>query len=312
MLDVLARADAARTKQEAIQAQLVDLDVRLRDTREAYDAARSRLNQRAADAYMFGPQEGIAMVLGASSAGDLADRVSFVDALQASDASLGRQTAASAERLDGLRGTKDTLLQAQEAQVATLASEQQDVATTFAAQQSALQALAGPRGELVALVSSLRTRMTQEEQAAANGAERGSSVTAFDAWSKLLLGHLGDPVCMNDRIVVVAWETAEFTKAAWNPLATTHDMPGATEFNSAGVKNYVSLEQGLEATIETLRGGAPSYRYGPILDGLASCGDPMSTALAVNASAWCNGCAGGRYVVDVVPAIEAYFAQHPS
>jgi hypothetical protein len=154
--------------------------------------------------------------------------------------------------------------------------------------------------------------MTQEEQAAANGAERGSSVTAFDAWSKLLLGHLGDPVCMNDRIVVVAWETAEFTKAAWNPLATTHDMPGATEFNSAGVKNYVSLEQGLEATIETLRGGAPSYRYGPILDGLASCGDPMSTALAVNASAWCNGCAGGRYVVDVVPAIEAYFAQHPS
>src|SRR5713226_10275786 len=82
-------------------------------------------------------------------------------------------------------------------------------------------------------------------------------------------------------------------------------MPGSTWFNSVGVRNYRSMGQGIQATILTLRTG--SHGYGAILSGLAGCLDPMTTARAINASSWCRGCAGGNYVVDFVPIIEAYF-----
>lgn len=50
-----------------------------------------------------------------------------------------------------------------------------------------------------------------------------------------------------------AWGRAEGTKAAYNPLATTLARSGATDFNSVGVKNYASFDQGVDATVETLR-----------------------------------------------------------
>ncbi len=310
LLRSLTELDVARQKQARIQGQLVDLDIRLRDTQAAYGAIQARLDARAVNAYMFGPQEGLAIVLGASTAGELADRVGFVDSLTASDAELGRATARVAGRLDGLRTTQARLLRSQGAIVATMGTQEQAVAATFAVQAAALQDLSDARRDLVSTVSALQGRLDREEQRALDQARHGSSFESFDGWSKLLLARLRDRVCVNDRIVIIAWETAEFTKARWNPLATTHDMPGATDFNSVGVKNYVSLEQGLQATIETLRLGKDSYGYGAILDGLANCDDPMTTALAINASAWCHGCAGGRYVIDIVPSVEAYFRDH--
>ncbi len=134
----------------------------------------------------------------------------------------------------------------------------------------------------------------------------------FGRWAALLMPRLGAPACTNNLVVVVAWETQEFTEARWNPLATTKDMPGATDFNSTGVKDYRTLGQGLEATRLTLEGGAPSWGYDAVLDSLRSCADPMATALAVNASAWCRGCEGGAYLTALVPAVEAWFSSHPS
>jgi hypothetical protein len=107
---------------------------------------------------------------------------------------------------------------------------------------------------------------------------------------------------------MVAWQTAEYTQARWNPLATTYPMPGSTVFNSAGVRNYASLSQGLEATRLTLR--SAGYGYGAILSDLAASADPLTTAQAINASSWCHGCANGRYVVGLVPAVEAYYSRY--
>ena len=72
----------------------------------------------------------------------------------------------------------------------------------------------------------------------------------YEQWAALLLRHVGAPVCGNDLISVVAWEVQERTAAAWNPLATTLAMPGASRFNSIGVRNYGSLEQGLDASLQ--------------------------------------------------------------
>jgi hypothetical protein len=112
--------------------------------------------------------------------------------------------------------------------------------------------------------------------------------------------------------VLVAWQVAEGTAAAHNPLATTHPMPGSTSFNSVGVRNFPSVEVGLQATVETLRLPVPSYGYRAILDNLATCAPAKTTATAINASSWCRGCAGGLYVLNVLPLVQADYAAFSS
>ena len=92
-----------------------------------------------------------------------------------------------------------------------------------------------------------------------------------------------------------------------HPLATTHRMDGSTDFNSVGVQNYRTLAQGLEATKETIEGGWQTYGYGAVIRSMRDCADPLDTARAIAASSWCSGCAGGAYVVGIVPAVEASF-----
>jgi hypothetical protein len=45
--------------------------------------------------------------------------------------------------------------------------------------------------------------------------------------------------------------------ATYNPLNTTQSEPGATSFNSAGVKNYTSWGAGISATDVTIENGYP-------------------------------------------------------
>lgn len=53
--------------------------------------------------------------------------------------------------------------------------------------------------------------------------------------------------------------------AGWNPFDTTQKAPGSTAFNSAGVQNYSSFQQGVDATAQTLNNGL----YDSLLTGLA-------------------------------------------
>ena len=137
----------------------------------------------------------------------------------------------------------------------------------------------------------------------------GEIVATWPQWGALVLDRLRAPRCANNLIVMVAWAQQENTSAAWNPLATTYDEPGATLFNSVGVKNYVSLAQGLDATVGTLRLGFRTFGYGAIIEDLRVCADPVTTATAINASAWCRGCSGGAYVLATLGVvIRAYIA----
>jgi hypothetical protein len=118
---------------------------------------------------------------------------------------------------------------------------------------------------------------------------------------------MGAPTCHANLVVTIAWEAQEGTRAAWNPLATTHRMDGSTDFNSVGVQNYPSLEQGLQATKETIDNGWQVYGYGAIVRSMQDCADPIGTAQRIAASRWCYGCAGGLYVIGIVPAVQASF-----
>jgi hypothetical protein len=139
----------------------------------------------------------------------------------------------------------------------------------------------------------------------------GQPIT-YGIWAHAFLARIEAPACEENLVIVVTWETAESTEAEYNPLATTHAMEGATDFNSTGVKNYVSLSQGLDASRDTLEQGAESYGYGAILDALRACATAEATATAINASAWCRGCVGGVYVTALLPIVRADYRGHAS
>jgi hypothetical protein len=138
----------------------------------------------------------------------------------------------------------------------------------------------------------------------------GSGTPDAGQWARALLTEIGAPDCAENRVLVIAWQAQESTEARFNPLATSHDMVGATDFNAVGVKNYRSVGQGLDATRETLEGGSSSYGYEEILSSLRACSDAEATAWFVNASAWCRGCTGGGYLTALLPVVRADLATY--
>ena len=102
-----------------------------------------------------------------------------------------------------------------------------------------------------------------------------------------VLQATGLPTSHNNLAAVVAWQKLEgghfqAPSFAFNPLNTTQPMPGGVSRNSVGVKAYSSWDEGLAATVKTLKNGA----YGGILASLAASADPGQTLRAVDASPW--------------------------
>lgn len=100
-----------------------------------------------------------------------------------------------------------------------------------------------------------------------------------------LLKDLGAPVTQENMKFLAAWAQAEGGHAAYNPFNTTEKWAGATSYNSVGVRNYSSMQDGLQATLATLKNG----RYDGILSALKSGTSAMSAAQAVAASPWGTG-----------------------
>ena len=164
-------------------------------------------------------------------------------------------------------------------------------------------------GAYVTELQVARTRAVRDSRHNGTAAIPNGPVT-YEAWARGFLGMVGASTCDDNVTLVVTWETAESTQAWFNPLATTHDMEGAGIFNSSGVRNYVSVQQGLDASRDTLLGGAESYGYGAILSALQSCASAETTARAIRDSAWCRDCAGGSYVTGLLPVVRATWSEH--
>ena len=88
---------------------------------------------------------------------------------------------------------------------------------------------------------------------------------------------------------LLSWMDQENTKADWNPLATTLSYGQTTNFNSAGVKNYETMEQGVIAQVKTLK----SNHYPTLLAGLRK--DSPETAV------------NGALETKIYTGEEAYF-----
>lgn len=108
----------------------------------------------------------------------------------------------------------------------------------------------------------------------------------FSGWRFKLLERIGAPATRENLRALDAWQRAEGGSASFNPLNTTQRAAGASAYNSVGVRNFRSPQQGLEATADTLLNG----RYGAIVNllrsGRASAGQ---IGQAVENSPWGTG-----------------------
>jgi hypothetical protein len=125
---------------------------------------------------------------------------------------------------------------------------------------------------------------------AAGGTVRTPTGFTPTSFAESLLRALGIKATAGSLKGVIGWEHAEGgnwnNAAKHNPLNTTLRAAGAKSINSVGVKSYKSWEQGLAATVKTLKNG----KYAKILAALRS-GDPMAIADAIGSSPW--GTSGG-------------------
>ncbi len=172
---------------------------------------------------------------------------------------------------------------------------------------AAFESLEAARQDAIALIERLRAGPGGTGRIDLSGlsdALQGEYHVTYGRWAQLFLRLVDAPVCRSNLVVMAAWQAAESTQAAWNPLATTHGMPGSTDFNSVGVQNFVSLAQGLLGTWETIDNGWTVYGYGAIVASLRRCGSAIASGRAINASSWCPGCVGGTYVLNVIPHVE--------
>ena len=104
-------------------------------------------------------------------------------------------------------------------------------------------------------------------------------------WQALVLKGIGAPVTPQNLMYVNTWARAEGGSASNNPFNTTQLAPGATSYNSVGVRNYASPQQGIQATVQTLLNG----RYGNIISALRQGTSAKAAAEALANSPWGTG-----------------------
>lgn len=100
-----------------------------------------------------------------------------------------------------------------------------------------------------------------------------------------LLENLEAPITDENMKFMYAWRQAEGKGGTYNPFNTTWNMPGSTTMNSAGVRNYKTIEDGLVATVKTLKNG----RYDCIVNGLKNDIGASNIARCESLKTWGTG-----------------------
>jgi peptidoglycan hydrolase CwlO-like protein len=293
---------------DSVQRELSTTRARIQQTKAELQALRDRLRARARSVYMRGPLEMVGVLLGSQTVREFLSRVGYAAKLADHDGQLVYQARAAQSKLKEQQVRQEQLEREQRSKVTTLRAQQSRITNLFARQMATMAELAQFRGEALHLVSEIEGRIARGEvDGLRRVAGRGMTIS-YGAWAGSFLTALGAPSSRDNLVAVIAWQAAEGTMATWNPLATTKAMPGATVYNSHGVKNYRSKEQGIEASIMTLR--LPNRGYEPIIASLRASAEAMETGRAINRSLWCRGCAGGSYVIGFIPAVEQYYDRY--
>ena len=121
-----------------------------------------------------------------------------------------------------------------------------------------------------------------------------TKTTTDDEFYKSILKGIGAPITDENMKFFYAWRQAEGGKARNNPFNTTQSKPGSTFYNclkkgvsgcKSGVRNYLSSQDGIDATVRTIKNG----RYQNIINALKSGDSAEKSAQALKSSPWGTG-----------------------
>ena len=112
-------------------------------------------------------------------------------------------------------------------------------------------------------------------------------MTTREQFATDLLTEAGWSISTEKIDALVAQASKEDAGARNNPLATTEPGPGATDYNSVGVKNYPSYVEGLAATVATLRNGHYPQLVGVLSDPAG--GSALTYCTSVELNTWGTG-----------------------
>ena len=271
---VMQKWDAARQRLDEVNAELVQARRQLIRSRNELDRQRALVAGRMRTMYKTGEVTWLDVVTSASSLADTETALEFLRRISLQD----RHEETELQRLTGL-ARRDEAAVEEDRQQAVLAQADVDD-QRFAVEQKV--------AERAALLKDVVAKIKKILSAPELLMRAGGKITQV-TWAQAFLKSLGMPITADNVAAVVAWEMAEgghwYNTAYFNPLNTTQSMPGATVFNSVGVKAYTSWVQGLKASVITLRNGY----YGGILDALSRGNDAQAVANAVAASPWGTG-----------------------
>jgi cell wall-associated NlpC family hydrolase len=111
------------------------------------------------------------------------------------------------------------------------------------------------------------------------------AIPSIPDWRERILHGVGVKPTQENLKFMSAWARAEGGGAANNPFNTTQPVAGASNYNSIGVRNYRNVQEGIDATVNTITNG----RYGNIIGALREGDDAMKSAAALAASPWGTG-----------------------
>ena len=268
----------AQEKLDEVNQRLVRSRIDLKRAENELDTQREILSRRAATMYKTGDLDWFDIF---SSIQSLAD-IDTIRSLQQAIADQDRRSENEAQRL------------ARESRRLERQVEQDHESAVAAAQEVQNQKIELDQklAERTAILQDVTKRIKKILASGGLGAAlamaKNGQFTQL-TWAQALLVAMRLPVTADNVAAITAWEMAEgghwYNTAYYNPLNTTQDMPGATVFNSVGVKAYTSWKQGLEATVKTIKNGY----YGGIIDALRRGNDATAVAAAVGASPWGTG-----------------------
>ena len=271
---VTQKWEAARQRLDEVNATLVQARRQLIRSRNELDRQRTLVSGRMRTMYKTGEFTWLDMATSASSLADAETVLDFLRRISLQD----RHEETELQRLAGVARRDEVAVEDDRRQAAQAQAELLD--QRYAVDQKI--------AERAALLKEVVAKIKKILSAPELLMKAGGKITQV-TWAQAFVKSLGMPMTADNVAAVVAWEMAEgghwYNTAYYNPLNTTQSMPGATIFNSVGVKAYTSWAQGLKASVITIRNGY----YGGILDALRRGNDAQAVADAVAASPWGTG-----------------------
>ena len=141
-------------------------------------------------------------------------------------------------------------------------------------------------GEVIKLlIEKLKSRGVESSELKQHVDQINTSELVDKNFYERLLENLGAPITDENLKFLYAWRQAEGSGGRYNPFNTTHGMPGDTKINSHGVRSYKNIEDGMIATIKTLKNG----RYDCIVNGMINDIGAANIASCKSLKTWGTG-----------------------